>query len=296
MAQETAPQEEKRELTYEEKQEQKRKEKEQEERERLKPILQKTRDLFAKMQAASKGPASIDRSNTSKQAQWYRLRSWVTQLPGDAPYVKLRKLVVNSRDASGEFERDFFFMRGPSNTKDRLFFAYYVTTSGSGQERTTNEERLYFDDDGIPVRWQHNQDIPKTDGHALRWGEQARSDAKVAVALADETDPKARFVPITCVADASECLGDPHEEHCSADYALFPPPGLPVQKDICVAYATYADRSQSCEFTQKGRTLIVTESYDEACDGQCSPHGSETKKISLTPEMGRVVQCPVDRD
>ncbi len=254
-----------------------------EEKEDIRPRIQEIRGLYAKLQEASKGPAPIDRKNKAA-AQWSRLRAWELTNEKDG---RLRKVVVNSRDASGEVERSFY-LKG-----DSLFFALYVTTS---KARKKDEERLYFDTLGVPIRWQHNKDIKGMDGHALRWGEQARSDAKVAVALVDGTDEAARFEPVTCVAGAGECREDLPGNYCTTTYALFPPAGLPVQKDLCMGSPWYAGQGTSCSFSQEGLTLTVTESWQQSCDDEdpsCANEGEETKTVSLTPEMGRVVECPV---
>ncbi|MFY0523844.1 hypothetical protein ACN28I_11955 [Archangium gephyra] len=247
----------------------------------LQPRLQEIRALFARLQEASKGPAPIDRKNKAARAQWHRLRAWEMTHEMDG---RLRKIVVNSRDSGGEVERSFF-LKG-----DSLFFAFYVTTKA----RQKDEERLYFDAEGRPIQWQHNKDIRARDGHALRWGEQARSDAKVAVALADGKAGSARFEPITCVVGDTEFRVDLPGDYRTTEYSLFPPAGLPVQKNLCMSSPWYAGQTTSCSFTQEGRTLKVTQSFQQTCDdGECDREGSHTKTLSLSPEMGRVEECPV---
>ena len=193
-----------------------------EERVDITPRIKEIRELFAKLQEASKGPTSIDRKRKAEPAQWYRLRAWEMTVKPDA---RLRKLVVNSRDRSGELERSFY-MQG-----NLLFFAHYVRTSpGSARERKRDEERMYFGNTGVPIRWQHNKDIQPMDGNAYRWGEQARSDAKVARALADDKASTARFEPITCVVGTTECTGEHGGRYCTTDNSLFPPRAFPSRR------------------------------------------------------------------
>lgn len=76
------------------------------------PRLQEIRALFAKLQNTSKGLASIDTKSKASPAQWYRLRAW--EMAAE-PKGKLRRLVVNSRDKSGELERDFYLKDDDEN-------------------------------------------------------------------------------------------------------------------------------------------------------------------------------------
>lgn len=58
----------------------------------------------------------------------------------------------------------------------------------------------------------------------------------------------------------------------------------------------FAGQNVTCSFEQKGLTLTVTESFQQTCaddDETCASEGSKTKEVSLTPEMGRVEECPV---
>lgn len=254
----------------------------------IQPRLQEIRALFAKLQNTSKGLASIDTKSKAAPAQWYRLRAW--EMAAE-PKGKLRRLVVNSRDKSGELERDFYLK------DDLLFFAHYVRTSpGSAKERKRDEERMYFDSTGTPIRWQHNEAIQPMDGHAYRWGEQARSDAKVALSLADAQDRTARFEPITCVVGVTKCTGEHGGNYCTTNNSLFPPPGLPVQMNLCMDQPWFADMDVKCSFEQEGLKLTVTESFKQACpddDENCESEGSKDTTIDLTREMGRVKECPV---
>ncbi len=255
----------------------------------LKLRLQQIRALYAQLQEASKGPARIDKKSKAKPAQWYRLRAWETP---DHPKGTLHKLVVSSRDKSGELERSFYLK------DDLLFFAHYVRTSrGSAKERMRDEERMYFDlTTGTPIRWQHNNDIQDNDGHALRWGEQARSDAVVARALAGDDASTARFEPITCVVGDTKCTGEHGGNYCTTKNALFPPPGLPVQEDLCMDQPWFAGQNVTCDFEQEGLTLTVTRSFQQVCpDGEenCVSEGSESTTVDLSPEMGRVKECSV---
>lgn len=255
----------------------------------IEPRLKEIRALFAKLQEASKAPARIDKKSKAAPAQWYRLQAWELAVKPD---VTLLRLVVSSRDTSGELERHFF-LKG-----DELFFAHYVRHSrGGAQERKRDEERMYFDDAGVPIRWQHNKDVQPLDGHAYRWGEQARSDAKVALALAGDQVSTARFEPITCVVGTTKCTGEHGGNYCTTKNSLFPPPGLPIQKDLCMNQPWFAGQNVTCAFEQKGLTLLVTESFQQTCaddDETCASEGSKTKEVSLTPEMGRVEECPVN--
>lgn len=257
----------------------------------IEPRIKEIRNLFAKLQGASKGPATLDRKSKAAPAQWYRLRTWETALKPD---VTLRKLVVNSRDKAGELERNFY-LEG-----DALFFAHYVRTApGTAKERKKDEERMYFSDTVVPIRWQHNQTIQPMDGHAFRWGEQARSDAKVALSLAGDKASTARFEPITCVVGDTECTGEHGGNYCTTKNALFPPPGLPVEKDLCMESPWFAGQQTECSFDQEGLVLTVTESFQQACpdgDEHCESEGSKSKEIALTPEIGRVKECPVFGD
>ena len=76
----------------------------------------------------------------------------------------------------------------------------------------------------------------------------------------------------------------------------FPPPGLPVQKDLCTEQPWFAGQNVECSFIQEGLVLTVTESFQQTCaddDETCAPEGSTSKEIALTPEMGRVEECPL---
>jgi hypothetical protein len=258
------------------------KEEEEARREEIQSRIQEIRALYTKVQETTKGPASIDLKNKEAKAPWYRLRAWEVK---DGPDKGFRKVVVNSRDGSREVERSFYL-------KDNdLFFALYVTT----QARKKDEERLYYDAVGDPIRWQHNKDIRPQDGHALRWGEQAWSDAKVALALLDDSARTVRFTPITCVAPSTECRDMSPGTYCVTKYDLVPPPGLPVQKEICSSSPWFAGQGTRCSFSQEGRTLTVTQSFQQSCsdDPECESEGASSKDIPLTPEMGRVEECPI---
>jgi hypothetical protein len=246
--------------------------------------IQEIRALYAKVQEASKRPAPVERKNTKAKAPWSRLRVWELK---DGPDSRLRKVVINSRGASGEVERSFFLK------DDTLFFALYVTTAKTGKK---DEERLYYDTGGDPIRWQHNPDIRPMDGHALRWGEQGWSDSRVALGLVDgKDDTHAVFEPITCAAGNTECRDMSPGTYCVTKYDLVPPPGLPVQKEICSSSPWFAGQGTTCDFDQEDRTLTVTQHFQQSCSDNpdCESQGQTSKEISLSPEMGRVLKCPL---
>lgn len=249
--------------------------------------IEEIRALFKKLEAASSGPAPVDKLNKVESASWSRLQAW--ELKGGKS-TRLRKLLVTRSDGSTTLERSFFF-QGES-----LFFAFYVTTEqGSDTEPGKQEERLYFAKNGGLLRWQHNEERRPIDGHAIRWGAQARSDAKVAKALASGKGGTKGFEPVTCIVGHKRCqpMAGDCEMHFRVEYSLFPPPGLPVQEDLCSTSPWFAGYSQSCAFKQKGQALVVTRSGQEECGDSpgCDPHFREDKELALSPEMGRVEQC-----
>lgn len=249
--------------------------------------IEEIRALFAKLEAASQVPAPVEKQNKAEDATWSQLKAW-DLTAGKSP--KLRKIVVTQSGGSSTLERSFFF-QGES-----LFFAFYVTTAqGSGTEPQKQEERLYFAKNGNLIRWQHNEERKPLDGNAYRWGAQAQSDAKVAKSLAYGKDSKKRFEPLTCIIADSHCqsMGGDCSMHYVITYGLFPPPGVPVQDRICSTYPWFAGASQDCSLEVKGRVLVVTESGEQECGDDPDCHGDYTqeKKLPLSPEMGRVVNC-----
>lgn len=254
--------------------------------------VEEIRALFQKIEAMSKTPAPVNKQNQEEGATWSQLQAWELKA-GKGP--KLRKILVTRTDGSGTLERSFFF-QGES-----LFFAYYVTTPpGSGAEPQKKEERLYFARNGDLIRWQHDQVRKPLDGHAWRWGAQAQSDAKVAKALASGKDLKERFEPLTCIISESDCQpGADCMRHFVIFVSLFTPPGVPGHRKLCSTSPWFAGYSHECSSVEvKGRELIVTQSGEQECpdseedeNAGCEPRFSEQKKIPLSPEMGRVVEC-----
>lgn len=242
--------------------------------------IQEIRGLFTRLQVESATPPRIDVRNPARQAGWSRLQGWELSTDKD---TRLRKLVVTSR----EVEREFFFKN------DALFFAFYsITPKGGGKARAPSEERLYFQgEDAALLRWQHDDKVQPMDGHAIRWGEQARLDARVAVELASQQDGTKKFEPVTCIVGTTACRMD--GMLCETTYALFPPAGLPVRNELCMSHPWYAGGSRSCAFFQEGNKLEVTAGGEQECGAiqDCEPRYSEVKTLPLRREMGRVVEC-----
>lgn len=245
------------------------------------------RALFAKLEDASKAPASVDKQSSRSDASWSRLQAWE---PKGAKDLKLRKIVVTSGGEPSKVERQLFFQG------DALFFAFYVTTaSGSAAAPEKQEERLYFEKNGQLIRWQHNEERKPIDGQAVRWGAQAQNDAKVAKALASGKASPKGFEPITCIVAQQECqpMAGDCDTQVRTNHSLLPPPGLPMKANICTSWPWYAGASQSCSFKQKGQVLEVTRSGEDECgeDPDCDGKFEEVEKLPLTPEMGRTVEC-----
>jgi hypothetical protein len=257
---------------------------EQEARAQLEARIREIRGLFTRLQVESATPPRMDVRNPARQAGWSRLQSWELSTDKD---TRLRKLMVTSREGASERERQFFFQN------DVLFFAFYATTpKGGGKARAPTEERLYFQGkDADIIRWQHDDKIQPLDGHAIRWGEQARHDARVAVELASAQDGAKKFEPITCIVGTTECRMD--GMLCETTYALFPPAGLPMKPELCMSYPWYAGGSRSCAFSQSGNTLEVTKGGEEECGDveDCEGRFSDVTTLPLRREMGRVVEC-----
>ncbi|MFP2909228.1 hypothetical protein ACLESD_30145 [Pyxidicoccus sp. 3LFB2] len=258
---------------------------EQEARAELEARIREIRGLFTRLQVEGAMPPRVDVRNPVRQAGWSRLQGWELSPDKD---TRLRKLLVTSREGDTDIERTFFFKNNV------LFFAFYSTAPrGSARGRAPSEERLYFHgNDAELLRWQHDDKVQPLDGHAIRWGEQARRDASIAVELAAQQDGKKRFEPITCIVGTTACRMD--GMLCETTYALFPPAGLPVKQELCMSYPWYAGGSRSCAFSHVGNTLEVTEGGEEECGDVegCEPRYSEVKTLPLRREMGRVVTCP----
>lgn len=122
--------------------------------------IEEIRALFAKLEAASQGPAPVERKNKAEDATWSQLKAWDLTA---SKSLKLSKIVITQTGGSSTLERSFFF-QGES-----LFFAFYVITAqGSGTEPQKQEERLYFAKNGHLIRWQHNEGRKTLDGNAYR--------------------------------------------------------------------------------------------------------------------------------
>ena len=257
---------------------------EKEARAELEARIQEIRGLFTRLQVESAMPPRVEVRNPMQQAGWSRLQSWELAVGKD---TRLRKLTVTSREGASELEREFFFKN------DALFFAFYSTTpKGSGNARAPSEDRLYFQTkDAEIIRWQHDDNVQPLDGHAIRWGEQARLDAKVAVELASTQDGTKKFEPITCIVGTTACRRE--GLLCETTYALFPPAGLPVRNELCMSQPWYAGGSKRCTFVQAGNSLEVTAGGEQECGDveACEPRYSEVKTLPLRREMGRVVEC-----